>query len=216
MNYLIVEGYKQGALKFEKETGIKAEMDMELIDSRIEIRRLIEKGQIEEAINTVNRINPEILDQNIELQFELKRQHLVELIKAKNISDALMYAQTHLSQSFIKLQRDSSQTNQQPQIDQKLANYFKLELEKTMTLLMYEDLAAQALPDKLQELVDTNSRKKLASKVNMAVLQYEGIPNDLKLGFYWQMLQYSQQQLVQGDNAMEFPKLKDPMGELEL
>lgn len=75
MNYLIVEGYKQGALKFEKETGIKgkllvmfmlltflflAEMDEELIDSRIEIRRSIEKGNIEEAISKINNLNPEV------------------------------------------------------------------------------------------------------------------------------------------------------------
>ena len=50
-----------------------ANMDHELIDARIEIRRLIENGQIDIAIYQINRINPEILDSNPELYFELKR-----------------------------------------------------------------------------------------------------------------------------------------------
>jgi hypothetical protein len=35
-------------------------MDEELIDARIEIRKLIEKGSIEEAINKINNLNPEV------------------------------------------------------------------------------------------------------------------------------------------------------------
>ena len=59
MNYLVVKGYKEGALKFQKEAGIQgksqwihlnawfiAEMDEELIDSRIQVRKLIESGNI--------------------------------------------------------------------------------------------------------------------------------------------------------------------------
>lgn len=84
MNYLVVEGYKEGALKFQKEAGIQgrlyqyliflAEMDHELIDARIEVRRMIENGDIEEAIQKVNSINPEIMETNSELYFEMKRQ----------------------------------------------------------------------------------------------------------------------------------------------
>ena len=35
-------------------------MDDELIDARIEIRKLIEIGSIEEAINKINNLNPEV------------------------------------------------------------------------------------------------------------------------------------------------------------
>ena len=37
-------------------------MDNELIDARIEVRKLIEKGEIEEAIRKINVINSELLD----------------------------------------------------------------------------------------------------------------------------------------------------------
>jgi glucose-induced degradation protein 8 len=51
-----------------------AEMDHELIDARIEVKRMIENGDIEDAIKKVNSINPEILETNPELFFEMKRQ----------------------------------------------------------------------------------------------------------------------------------------------
>ncbi len=37
-----------------------ADMDEDLIDARIEIRKLIERGSIEEAINRINNLNSEV------------------------------------------------------------------------------------------------------------------------------------------------------------
>jgi len=48
-------------------------MDERLIDDRIEVRRMIERGQIESAIKKLNEINQEILDSDRELYFEMKR-----------------------------------------------------------------------------------------------------------------------------------------------
>lgn len=70
----------------------KADMDEELIDARIEVRKMIEKGLIEEAIRKVNAINSEILDSNPELYFEMKRQQLVELIKEGKLEQAIVFA----------------------------------------------------------------------------------------------------------------------------
>ena len=60
MNFLILEGYKEGALKFEKESGIKAEIDHAQIDARIMIRKLILDGKIEEALREINELNSEV------------------------------------------------------------------------------------------------------------------------------------------------------------
>jgi hypothetical protein len=77
MNYLVVEGYKEGALKFAKEAGVKnRQSDMlegGLIDDRIEVRRLIECGEIEGAIRKIDSISDEILKKDPELYFDLKR-----------------------------------------------------------------------------------------------------------------------------------------------
>ena len=72
-------------------------MDEELIDSRIQVRKLIESGNIQQSIRKINEINPEILETNSELYFELKRQELVELIKAGKTEEAIVFAQTNLS-----------------------------------------------------------------------------------------------------------------------
>ena len=54
LNFLIIEGYKEGARKFVKEANIdldapenidlKVDMNEELMDQRMEVRRLILKG----------------------------------------------------------------------------------------------------------------------------------------------------------------------------
>lgn len=112
---------------------------------------MIESGEVEEAIKKVNRINPEILETNPELYFELKRQQLVELIKAGKLEDAIVFAQTNLSNQI------ASGGSENP-----LAQKFHAEVDKTMTLLMYDDLSASPMHD----LVDISSRQRLAGKVN--------------------------------------------------
>ena len=74
-----------------------AEIDERLIDERIEVRKMIERGMIEEAITKLNEINPEILDSDRELYFEMKRQQLVELIKLNKLEEAIIFAQNNLS-----------------------------------------------------------------------------------------------------------------------
>ena len=52
---------------------------------------------------------------------------------------------------------------------------------------MYEDLAKAPM----HELADFSSRQRLASQVNQAILKAQGYSSDLKLAFYWQLLQFS-------------------------
>ena len=172
-----------------------AEMDERLIDERIEVRKMIERGEIEEAIKKMNEINPEILDTDRELYFEMKRQQLVELIKQNKLEEAIVFAQNNLSNQCAK------GGGSQDALTQK----FHAEVDKTMTLLMYEDLSKCPM----HELVDQSSRQRLASRVNQAILKAQGHSSELKLAFYWQLLQYSQNQLSQ--SGLEFPKLTDPL-----
>ena len=95
LNFLIVEGYKEGANKFIKEAGInmddpnnsdlKLDFNEELMDQRMMVRKYILSGKIAQAINLINDINPEILDRNQVLNLELRKQQLIELIKTNNI-----------------------------------------------------------------------------------------------------------------------------------
>lgn len=43
MNYLILEGHKEGAMNFQKESGLQCDemIDSEIIDARVHIKKLI-------------------------------------------------------------------------------------------------------------------------------------------------------------------------------
>jgi hypothetical protein len=88
MNYLVIEGYKEAAEKFQQESGTAREyssfqyfsfwdelisillhlltaatagIDLNSISDRMLIRNAIQSGNIEEGIERVNDLNPEVL-----------------------------------------------------------------------------------------------------------------------------------------------------------
>ncbi len=73
MNYLVLEGHKEGAINFQRESGLPCELDADTIDARVQIKKLIQSGEIEQAIKALNDLNPEILDRNTELFLKLKK-----------------------------------------------------------------------------------------------------------------------------------------------
>ena len=62
----------------------------------MKIRNLIMTGRIDEAINEINDINSEILENNPHIHFELQKQKLIEIIKQNKIEEALLFAQNRL------------------------------------------------------------------------------------------------------------------------
>jgi hypothetical protein len=62
----------------------------------MKIRKMIIKGEIDEAINEINNINSEILEANPSIYFELQKQKLIEIIKINEIENALLFAQNKL------------------------------------------------------------------------------------------------------------------------
>lgn len=72
MNYLVTEGFKEAADKFGVETGISYPYDSESLNERIKIREAIEAGHIEIAINLINNLHPELIDNNRYLAFHLQ------------------------------------------------------------------------------------------------------------------------------------------------
>lgn len=126
MDYLVVEGYKEAAQNFARESGMMAttsaaqEAEFESIQNRMTIRQAIQQGNIVEAIERVNDLNPEILDKDPSLYFHLQQQRLIELIRQKKIDEALLFAQHELA----------PRGEEHPE--------FLNELEQTMTLLAYD------------------------------------------------------------------------------
>ena len=60
MDYLVIEGFKTAAEEFSKEAGLNAPVDLESIESRMDIREALQRGDVSEAITRVNDLNPEV------------------------------------------------------------------------------------------------------------------------------------------------------------
>ncbi|KAI9012807.1 CTLH/CRA C-terminal to lish motif domain-containing protein [Gaertneriomyces semiglobifer] len=184
MNYLVIEGYKDAAEKFSRESGLHPGIELASIEDRMTIRNAIEEGHIENAIERVNDLDPEILDTNPRLYFHLQLQRLIELIRNNHISTALEFASEELAPLGL--------TNPE----------FLEELERTMALLAFENM--QQSP--VSYLLEQSQRQKLASELNSAILTAQCQEKDPKLPGLLRMLVWAQNQL---EEKVSFPKIKN-------
>lgn len=155
LEYLTIEGYPCAAAKFSKEANIEPRQAEKEIRSRYEIQNLIHNGMIQEAIDVMNNTDPEVLDRNPSLHFDLLRLQLIELIRAHSsnpigdITPALNFAADQLA--------PRAPTNPR----------FMEDMEKTMALLVFPP---DKLDSSLANLLDFSLRKTVAENVNMAIL----------------------------------------------
>jgi hypothetical protein len=64
MDYLVIEGYKSAAEEFCQEANLAPPVDFESIESRMDIREALQRGDIEDAITRVNDLNPEVCSES--------------------------------------------------------------------------------------------------------------------------------------------------------
>ena len=60
LTYSKWQGYVEAAQIFERESGTQADTDLSAITDRTEIRKAVQSGNVEEAIDRVNDLNPEV------------------------------------------------------------------------------------------------------------------------------------------------------------
>ncbi|GAX82418.1 hypothetical protein CEUSTIGMA_g9846.t1 [Chlamydomonas eustigma] len=184
MNFLITEGYVEAAKMFEKESGTAASMDLSTIQERMEIRRAVQSGQMDVAIDKVNDMNPEILETQEELFFHMQQQRLIELIRKGKTEEALQFAEEYLA----------PQGEEHPR--------FLEELERTVTLLAFHDAKSSPLGD----LMDIAQRQKTASELNAAILHSQCLDKESRLPTLLKILFWSQAQL---DDKCAYPHITD-------
>jgi len=184
MNYLVIEGYKDAAECFQQESGTDPGIDLSTISDRMAIRSAIQQGCIEDGIERVNDLNPEILDSNAQLYFHLQQQRLIELIRKGQINEAIQFAQEELA----------PQGEENPQ--------FLEELERTMALMAFEDTSKSPL----SSLLDSSQRQKTASELNAAILTSLSQEKDPKLPILLKMLKWAQTQL---DEKLIYPHINN-------
>ncbi|XP_026448327.1 protein GID8 homolog [Papaver somniferum] len=184
MNYLVTEGYVEAAERFKMESGTEPLVDLASITERMAVKKALHCGDIEDAIEKVNDLNPEILDTNPQLFFLLQQQKLIELIRNGKTEEALEFAQEELA--------PRGEENQS----------FLEELEKTVSLLAFENAADCPVGG----LLDISQRLKTANEVNAAILTSQNHEKDPKLPSLLKMLVWAQSQL---DEKALYPHIKD-------
>lgn len=159
LDYLVSEGYPESAQNFVVEANIQPRIDIGPIQERVEIRNLIHNGDIQSAIERINELNPQILDQDPSLHFALLRLQLIELIRIctatpdGDITPALTFAQTQLA----------------PRAP--TSPIFLQDLEQTMALLIF---SPENLAPPLAALLEPSLRKSVADRVNEAIRRSQG------------------------------------------
>ncbi|KAM0749774.1 hypothetical protein T439DRAFT_326658 [Meredithblackwellia eburnea MCA 4105] len=211
-NYLYVEGFRDAAENFSREAGISP-IDLASIESRMEIKRAVQRGDVEEATEMVNELDPEILDTNPVLHFHLLQLQLIELIRQNRISEALVFAQTELA----------PRGEENPE--------FLHELERTMALLAFEmpnllsptaapapapmavastgkgkkeDTTPPPMPESIASLLDQSQRSKTAKELNAAILTSQSHGKEPKLPGLLKMLAWGETML--SDKGADYPK----------
>ncbi|KAI3436058.1 hypothetical protein D9Q98_002117 [Chlorella vulgaris] len=182
MNFLVTEGYVDAARVFERESRTAPGVDLEQITDRMEIRKAVQSGDVEQAIERVNDLDPEILEQGHELFFHLQQQRLIELIRQGQLAEALEYAQEYLA----------PRGEDHPELLQ--------DLERTAALLVFEDVGSSPLAD----LMDVAQRQKTASELNAAILASQSQEAEPKLPNLLKLLMWAQKQL---DEKAVYPRV---------
>lgn len=162
-DYLTTEGYPSAAAKFSKEANLRPQQEEESLIARRQIIQSIHSGKIQEAIESLNELEPQVLDSNPSLHFALLRLQLVELIRTCNatpggdITPALNFATTQLA--------PRAPTNKE----------FMEDLERTMALLVFP---SDSLEPPLAALLQPTLRRQVADRVNKAILSSQNIRRD--------------------------------------
>lgn len=173
MNYLIIEGHKEAAQCFSEEASVDPGIDLNTIGDRMATRMAVESGDIEGAMARANEMNPLILDENDSLFFHLQQQKLIELIRQGKVDAALDFAQEELA--------PRGEENRE----------FLRELERTMTLLAFDDASKSPVSD----LLSAAQRQKTASELNAAILNSQCQEKEPKLPAALKMLVWAQKEL---------------------
>ncbi|CAH8502502.1 unnamed protein product [Schistosoma turkestanicum] len=159
LEYLVVEGYKDVAEKFSRETGIVEPLN-ELqvagasLNDRMWIREAVLLRKIEDVIDTVNRLWPELFDKNPFIYFQLRQLQMLELIRNKRLEEALIFAQSYLADPVAK------RLSEHPQ----LLN----EMQNTMALLAFDN-PAESIYGKL---LSPQHAEVVAGALNRAILRH--------------------------------------------
>ncbi|KAG4302596.1 hypothetical protein PCK1_001180 [Pneumocystis canis] len=187
LNFLMVEGYQEASMKFIEEARLPIPCGLEQMQERIEILNAIYQGNVRLAIEKINELDSELLDTRPAIHFMLLRLELIELMRTvinspdADVAPILEFATVHLA----------------PLAPSNPA--FLEDLESAMALLCF---SSHNVTPALTPLLDLSLRKTVASHVNAAILETQGLMQESRIETLLRLWGWSQKKLRQD---LEFP-----------
>lgn len=196
------------------------------VRERMLIKNLILIGCIQQAIEKINDVDPELLDTHSALHFSLLRLQLIELIRNANNKRLALKRKREMGEGTDAFSNKEQQSTDgspssveindialiQPALDfaashlarRAPANPKFLEyLEQTMALLCFPP---DKLVPQLEELMDPKLRKKVADDVNALLLARQGIAGESNIQALTRLWGWGEQELAEGE-GVNFPIL---------
>ena len=133
-------------------------------------RAAVAAGDVAGAIELVNQMDPELLENNASLLFALQRQRLIELIACGEVEAALQFAQEYLAPLAAESVRGQACARACADV---AAQVDRLDaLERALALLAFEN--AESVCDSLRPLLQPEQRAVAAAQLNAAILVKQG------------------------------------------
>ncbi|CTQ86815.1 CTLH domain-containing protein [Caenorhabditis elegans] len=153
IDHFLHHGYSEVIETFSKEVNIVVpKKDIDNMNARNEVRRLICVGEMESAIEKMTTLCPTILEDD-EINFIVRKQHLIEMVRQKLTKEPVEYFRAHLMK------------NGQRPCDEKMDI-----IERIFTMLVFN------LEDDVEFNVyfQQSEREQTAKEVNSALLAMNG------------------------------------------
>jgi len=182
LEYLIKRGFASTAEIFARETMQNMPEDSDFLTQRQDIRRKLQNGQVDAAIDSLNALNPNILEMDHRVYFQLGKQKLVEYLRNGLIDQGLDYAAGELADAG----KESAE--------------LLPEMERTMGLFAFANPKASPLGG----LLSDGERRRTAEMANAALLRQAGDEEHSDLEKLMALLRHVQCQLAKTD---EFPMI---------
>eukprot|EP01063_Lacrimia_lanifica_P005772 TRINITY_DN13493_c0_g1_i1.p2 TRINITY_DN13493_c0_g1~~TRINITY_DN13493_c0_g1_i1.p2 ORF type:complete len:260 (+),score=118.42 TRINITY_DN13493_c0_g1_i1:60-782(+) len=181
MNFLEIEGFKEAAEAFRKESGAGIG-SVEAIQDRGDVNECLAKGAIEDAAAKIEATFPDVL-QDADIAFRLKHQQLLEYVRQGDVERTLNYARDAMASSELSP-----------------ANLERM--EEALCLIAFED------PSQCQyaPLLGPAQRQETSSIVNAAILRSTGRDPAPMLLQLLRVVQWMEHALA---NNVQFPHVDD-------
>lgn len=180
MNFLLVEGYKEAADAFAREstlptttTTMNSPHSTLTISARTTLRHFLLSGDISSAISLLNDLLPDLLDNSPLLSARLHLQLLIEQVRLcattsgkQGVGQVITVARERVAPTIMTAVSNAVNKESAAEAQILLADF-----NKTLAVLL---VGGERVPERVRQVMETGRRAAVAASANRAVLEATG------------------------------------------